>query len=235
MLLEIKNLEVSYGNVKALNGISLNVEKGKIISIIGANGAGKSTLLDSISGRVKKKAGEIFFEGKPLPKDIHKIVQTGVTQVPEGRKIFADLSVEDNLIMGGISLPAAKTKATEKAMYDLFPILDKRRQQQAGTLSGGEQQMLALARGLMSQPKLLLLDEPSLGLAPIIVNQVFAFIKEIRSMGYTILLVEQNATKALELCDYAYVLENGLVRMEGTKEELMKRSDIVSAYLGEKR
>ncbi|MGB4589775.1 MAG: ABC transporter ATP-binding protein [Clostridiaceae bacterium] len=235
MLLEIKNLEVSYGNVKALNGISLNVEKGKIISIIGANGAGKSTLLDSISGRVKKKAGEILFEGKVLPKDIHKIVQTGVTQVPEGRKIFADLSVEDNLIMGGISLPSAKTKATEKAMYELFPILDKRRQQQAGTLSGGEQQMLALARGLMSQPKLLLLDEPSLGLAPIIVNQVFSFIKEIRNMGYTILLVEQNATKALELCDYAYVLENGLVRMEGTAEELLSRSDIVSAYLGEKR
>jgi branched-chain amino acid transport system ATP-binding protein len=235
MLLEIKNLEVSYGNVKALNGISLNVEKGKIISIIGANGAGKSTLLDSISGRVKKKAGEILFEGKPLPKDIHKIVHAGVTQVPEGRKIFADLSVEDNLIMGGISLPSAKTKATEKAMYDLFPILDKRRQQQAGTLSGGEQQMLALARGLMSQPKLLLLDEPSLGLAPIIVSQVFSFIKEIRNMGYTILLVEQNATKALELCDYAYVLENGLVRMEGTAEELMSRSDIVSAYLGEKR
>ena len=235
MLLEIKNLEVSYGNVKALNGISLEVEKGKIISIIGANGAGKSTLLDAISGRVKKKSGEILFEGKSLPKEVHKVVQRGVTQVPEGRKIFAGLTVEENLIMGGITLPKNTTKSTEKSMYELFPVLYERRQQQAGTLSGGEQQMLALARGLMSQPKLLLLDEPSLGLAPIVISQVFGFIRSIREMGYTILLVEQNATKALELCDYAYVIENGLIRMKGTAEELLSRSDIVSAYLGEKK
>lgn len=235
MLLEIRNLEVSYGNVNALNGISLDVEQGKIISLIGANGAGKSTLLDAISGRVKKKSGEILFEGKTLPKEIHKVVQRGITQVPEGRKIFAGLTVEENLVMGGITLPKNDTKATEKRMYELFPVLQERRLQQAGTLSGGEQQMLALARGLMSQPKLLLLDEPSLGLAPIIVSQMFGFIKSIRDMGYTILLVEQNATKALELCDYAYVIENGLIRMKGTAEELLSRSDIVSAYLGEKK
>lgn len=235
MLLKIRNLEVSYGNVNALNGISLDVEQGKIISLIGANGAGKSTLLDAISGRVKKKSGEILFEGNTLPKEVHKVVQRGITQVPEGRKIFAGLTVEENLIMGGITLPKNDTKATEKRMYELFPVLSERRLQQAGTLSGGEQQMLALARGLMSQPKLLLLDEPSLGLAPIIVSQMFGFIKSIRDMGYTILLVEQNATKALELCDYAYVIENGLIRMKGTAEELLSRSDIVSAYLGEKK
>lgn len=235
MLLEIKNLHVSYGKVKALNGLNLNVEKGKIISIIGANGAGKSTLLDTISGRVRKNKGEILFEGKTLPKEVHKIVHNGITQVPEGRKIFAGLTVEENLIMGGITQPKASTQETEDKMYQLFPVLKERRNQQAGTLSGGEQQMLALARGLMSQPKLLLLDEPSLGLAPIIINQVFDFIRTIRDMGFTILLVEQNATKALQLCDYAYVIENGLVRMEGSSQDLMSRSDIVSAYLGEKK
>jgi branched-chain amino acid transport system ATP-binding protein len=235
MLLEIRDLHVSYGKIKALNGLSLDVEKGKIVSIIGANGAGKSTLLDAISGRVKKNRGEILFEGNTLPKDVHKVVHTGITQVPEGRKIFAGLTVEENLIMGGITKPKASTKGTEEEMYKLFPVLLERKHQQAGTLSGGEQQMLALARGLMSQPKLLLLDEPSLGLAPIIINQMFDFIRAIRDMGYTILLVEQNATKALSLCDYAYVIENGQVRMQGTAEELMSRSDSVSAYLGEKK
>ena len=233
-MLEIKDLKVSYGNINALNGISLNVEKGKIISLIGANGAGKSTLLDAISGTVKLESGNIFFEGNRLPKDIHKIVKTGITHVPEGRRVFAGLSVEENLVMGGIIRSIKETKKTEKEMYELFPRLGERKNQQAGTLSGGEQQMLAIARGLMSKPKLLLLDEPSLGLAPIVVNQVFEMIKDIKKLGYTILIVEQNAIRALDLSDYSYVIENGLIKMEGSPEELLARKDVVSAYLGEK-
>ncbi|MEM1485905.1 ABC transporter ATP-binding protein [Oscillospiraceae bacterium PP1C4] len=235
MLLEIKDLYVSYGHIDALNGISLNVEKGQIISIIGSNGAGKTTLLSTISGIVKRKSGRICFEGEELPSEPHKIVRRGITQVPEGRKVFAGLTIEENLIMGGMTQKVRDTKEIEKRMFELFPRLDERRKQQAGTMSGGEQQMLAIARGLMSQPKLLLLDEPSLGLAPIVVKQVFALIKDIRDMGYTVLLVEQNANQALKLSDYAYVLENGTIKMEGKSSDLLQNNDIISAYLGEKK
>ena len=196
MLLQIKDLVVAYGQIDALHGISLNVEQGQIVAIIGANGAGKTTLLNAISGVLPVKSGSIIFDGKPLPGSVHGIVQHGITQVPEGRKIFAGLSVEENLVMGGFSTSKAKSKENIDRMFSLFPILKERRRQQAGTLSGGEQQMLAIARGMMAEPRLLLLDEPSLGLAPIIVKQVFSLIAQIREMGYTIVLVEQNAQQA---------------------------------------
>lgn len=234
MLLTIKDLHVSYGHIDALRGISLEVEEGQIISIIGSNGAGKSSLLNTISGRVKAKSGEILLNGEKLPAQAHKIVHKGITQVPEGRKVFAGLTIEENLQMGGMTQPASTIKPRIEEMYKIFPRLEERKSQQAGTMSGGEQQMLAIARGLMASPKLLLLDEPSLGLAPIVVGQVFNLIKEIKEMGYTILLVEQNASQALKFSDYCYVLENGEIKMHGPSAELRANADIISAYLGEK-
>lgn len=235
MLLKVEDLYVSYGHVDALNGVSLEVEKGQIISIVGANGAGKTTLLNALSGIVKVKKGQILFEDKPLPQAAHNIVKSGITHVPEGRRVFAGLTTEENLIIGGISRKVSETKHIMARMYEIFPRLKERHSQQAGTMSGGEQQMLAIARGMMSNPKLLLLDEPSLGLAPIVVNQVFELIKEIRDMGYTILLVEQNAKQALKLSDYTYVMENGVIKMQGKSKELLKNAEIMSAYLGEKK
>ena len=235
MLLQIKDLVVAYGQIDALHGISLNVEQGQIVSIIGANGAGKTTLLNAISGVLPVKSGSIIFDGKPLPGSVHGIVQHGITQVPEGRKIFVGLSVEENLVMGGFSTSKAKSKENIDRMFSLFPILKERRRQQAGTLSGGEQQMLAIARGMMAEPRLLLLDEPSLGLAPIIVKQVFSLIAQIREMGYTIVLVEQNAQQAMRLSDHTYVLENGCIRIDGTSEEMLANKDVIEAYLGEKQ
>ena len=235
MLLQIKDLVVAYGQIDALHGISLNVEQGQIVAIIGANGAGKTTLLNAISGVLPVKSGSIIFDGKPLPGSVHGIVQHGITQVPEGRKIFAGLSVEENLVMGGFSTSKAKSKENIDRMFSLFPILKERRRQQAGTLSGGEQQMRAIARGMMAEPRLLLLDEPSLGLAPIIVKQVFSLIAQIREMGYTIVLVEQNAQQAMRLSDHTYVLENGCIRIDGTSEEMLANKDVIEAYLGEKQ
>ena len=235
MLLQIKDLVVAYGQIDALHGISLNVEQGQIVAIIGAHGAGKTTLLNAISGVLPVKSGSIIFDGKPLPGSVHGIVQHGITQVPEGRKIFAGLSVEENLVMGGFSTSKAKSKENIDRMFSLFPILKERRRQQAGTLSGGEQQMLAIARGMMAEPRLLLLDEPSLGLAPIIVKQVFSLIAQIREMGYTIVLVEQNAQQAMRLSDHTYVLENGCIRIDGTSEEMLANKDVIEAYLGEKQ
>ena len=235
MLLQIKDLVVAYGQIDALHGISLNVEQGQIVAIIGANGAGKTTLLNAISGVLPVKSGSIIFDGKPLPGSVHGIVQHGITQVPEGRKIFAGLSVEENLVMGGFSTSKAKSKENIDRMFSLFPILKERRRQQAGTLSGGEQQMLAIARGMMAEPRLLLLDKPSLGLAPIIVKQVFSLIAQIREMGYTIVLVEQNAQQAMRLSDHTYVLENGCIRIDGTSEEMLANKDVIEAYLGEKQ
>ena len=235
MLLQIKDLVVAYGQIDALHGISLNVEQGQIVAIIGANGAGKTTLLNAISGVLPVKSGSIIFDGKPLPGSVHGIVQHGITQVPEGRKIFAGLSVEENLVMGGFSTSKAKSKENIDRMFSLFPILKERRRQQAGTLSGGEQQMLAIARGMMAEPRLLLLDEPSLGLAPIIVKQVFSLIAQIREMGYTIVLVEQNAQQAMRLSDHTYVLENGCIRIDGTSEEMLANKDVIEASLGEKQ
>ncbi len=234
MLLDIQDLHVSYGQINALNGIDIQVQAGSIVAIVGANGAGKSTLVNAISGMVPFQRGQILFDGKPLPKKVFEIVRAGITQVPEGRKVFPGLSVEENLVLGGITKRVEETKPVLQRMYDLFPILRERKKQQAGTLSGGEQQMLAIARGLMSTPKLLLLDEPSLGLAPIVIKQVFQLIKEVNEMGYTILLIEQNATQAMLSSDFTYVLENGVVKMSGPSEEMLQREDIIAAYLGEK-
>jgi len=234
-VLAIENLHVSYGHIQALAGVSIQVPQGSIVSIIGSNGAGKTTLLNTISGIVKQKQGSIKFEGKELIRVPHEIVNLGIVQVPEGRKIFAGLTVEENLLAGGYILKnSSQLKANAEKMMQLYPILRNRRTQQAGTLSGGEQQMLAVCRGLMSEPKMILLDEPSLGLAPIIVKSIFDLIAQIRERGITVMLVEQNAKKALALCDYAYVLENGRVTMEGKGKELLCDPGVKKAYLGER-
>ena len=212
--------------------MSVGVKKGQICSIIGANGAGKSTLLKTISGLVKPVSGTIFFEGKPLPKRAHKIVAEGIVHVPEGRKTFSGLTIEDNLLVGGTVADKSRLAANLEKQYQLFPILKERKNQFAGTLSGGEQQMLAVARGLMSEPKIILLDEPSMGLAPLIVNQIYNLIGQIRESGITVLLIEQNAKKALSICDFAYVLENGKIKLSGTGEELLASDEVRKAYLG---
>ena len=210
-MLKVTNLSAAYGHIQALKDVSIEAEKGQIVSIIGSNGAGKSTLLRCISSQVKPTSGTIEFLGKPIPDKPHKVVEAGIVHVPEGRRTFSGLTVEDNLLVGGYLLKGKELYENLEKNYNLFPKLKERKSQFAGTLSGGEQQMLAIARGLMSNPKLILLDEPSLGLAPIIVNQVFKLIEQIRESGVTVLLVEQNARKALSICDKAYVLENGRI------------------------
>ncbi len=231
-MLEIKDLYVSYGNIEALNDISISIANGQIISVIGSNGAGKTSLLNAISGIVKIKSGEISFDKQRLPNKPHQVVKMGIIQVPEGRKIFAGLTVEENLVIGGCRSSSAESKKKMIQMFGIFPILEERRKQLAGTLSGGEQQMLAIARGMMANPNVLLLDEPSLGLAPMIVTKIFNLIKEINSMGITVLLVEQNAFKALSISNYTYVLENGKVVKEGSSLDLLKDPDVRKAYLG---
>ncbi|WP_312702412.1 ABC transporter ATP-binding protein [Sedimentibacter sp.] len=234
-MLKVNNLNVFYGGIHALRGVSLNVEQGQTVSIIGSNGAGKSTLINSISGIVKYKEGEILYKGEKLPKHAHKIVKSGICQVPEGRIIFANLTVMENLQMGSfLRNDRDGINKDLNRIFELFPILKEREQQLAGTLSGGEQQMLAMGRGLMSDPDLILLDEPSLGLAPLLINTIFDIILEIKNMGKTILLVEQNAFKALSIADYAYVLEQGAITMEGNAGELIKNEKIEEAYLGKK-
>ena len=232
IMLKVENLSVNYGHIEALKNVSVDVKKGQICSIIGANGAGKSTLLKTISGLVKPVSGTIYFEGKPLPKRAHKIVAEGIVHVPEGRKTFSGLTIEDNLLVGGTVANKSRLAANLEKQYQLFPILKERKNQFAGTLSGGEQQMLAVARGLMSDPKIILLDEPSMGLAPLIVNQIYNLIGQIRESGITVLLIEQNAKKALSICDYAYVLENGKIKLSGTGEELLASDEVRKAYLG---
>jgi branched-chain amino acid transport system ATP-binding protein len=232
IMLKVENLSVNYGHIEALKNVSVDVKKGQICSIIGANGAGKSTLLKTISGLVKPVSGTIYFEGKPLPKRAHKIVAEGIVHVPEGRKTFSGLTIEDNLLVGGTVADKSRLAANLEKQYQLFPILKERKNQFAGTLSGGEQQMLAVARGLMSEPKIILLDEPSMGLAPLIVNQIYNLIEQIRESGITVLLIEQNAKKALSICDYAYVLENGKIKLSGTGEELLASDEVRKAYLG---
>ena len=231
-MLKVNDLVVNYGYVEALRGVSIEVNKGQIVSIIGANGAGKTTLLRTISGLVKAKSGSVLFEGEELPKKPNKIVGKGLVQVPEGRKCFSGLTVRDNLLVGGYLLKGSELEEALQEQYNLFPVLKERENQFAGTFSGGEQQMLAVARGLMSKPKILLLDEPSMGLAPIIVDQIYDLIRKIRDRGITVLLVEQNAKKALGICDYAYVLENGVISLSGTGEELLNSDDVRKAYLG---
>ena len=235
-MLNVNNLNVFYGGIHALKGVTIEVPEGQIVSIIGSNGAGKSSLINAISGIVKYKDGEVIYKGEKLPKQAHKIVKAGICQVPEGRVIFANLSVRDNLNMGAF-LRNDKDGIDKdmKRIFELFPILKERENQIAGTLSGGEQQMLAMGRGLMSNPELILLDEPSLGLAPLLINTIFDIILEIKNMGKTILLVEQNAFKALSIADKAYVLEQGAVTMESLASDLIKNDKIQEAYLGKKK
>lgn len=232
-MLDIRDLKVAYGKVETLHGISLVVGYKQIVSIIGANGAGKSTLLNTISGVVKPKSGSITFQGKAIAPKPHDIVRAGIVQIPEGRRIFPTLTVEENLIMGAFVVTDRKViHQNLERVYRLFPILSERRSQFGGTLSGGEQQMLAIGRGLMSEPKLLLLDEPSLGLAPIIVRDLFNLIQEINAQGITVLLVEQNARQALAIADSSYILETGRVTMQGQGNELLENLAVKKAYLG---
>ena len=233
-LLEVKNLEVYYGVICALKGISFEVNEGEIVSLIGANGAGKTTMMQSVVGLIPKKNGTVIFDGQDITKTpCHKIVQLGMTQVPEGRRIFQELSVYENLMMGAYTVKdQQKFKEDIQGIYQRFPRLAERRNQIAGTLSGGEQQMLAMSRALMIHPKLLMLDEPSMGLAPILVDQIFSIIKELNDAGTTILLVEQNANKALEIADRAYVLETGSISLSGTGIELAQSDEVRKAYLG---
>lgn len=233
-LLEVKNLEVYYGVICALKGISFEVNEGEIVALIGANGAGKTTMMQSVVGLIPKKGGSVIFDGLDITKTpCHKIVNLGMTQVPEGRRIFQELTVYENLLMGAYTKNDQKQfKDDLDRMFDLFPRLKERRNQIAGTLSGGEQQMLAMSRALMSNPKLLMLDEPSMGLAPILVDQIFDIIKELHKAGTTILLVEQNANKALQIADRAYVLETGEIKLSGTGKELASSDEVRKAYLG---
>jgi branched-chain amino acid transport system ATP-binding protein len=233
-MLKISNVETFYGKIQALRGVNININEGEIVSLIGSNGAGKSTLLMTISGVNKAKTGEIIFEGKNIEKyEPHDIVDLGIAQAPEGRRIFSRLTVEENLKLGAHANEKGKYFDEDvKDIYNLFPVLSDRKSQRGGTLSGGEQQMLAIGRALMNRPKVLLLDEPSLGIAPKLVNQIFLAIKNInKEKKVTIFLVEQNAKKALELADRAYVLVNGKVTIQGTGQELLKNQDIQAAYL----
>lgn len=231
-MLEVKDLHVNYGAVHALNGISLHVDDGEIVSLIGANGAGKTTTLRTITGLEKAASGSVMFDGYDLRKaEPSKIITYKLAHVPEGRHIFPQMTVEENLEMGAYADPAGMEE-TMKDVYKRFPRLEERRRQLAGTLSGGEQQMLAMGRGLMANPKLLMLDEPSMGLAPILVEQIFEIIQALHEAGTTILLVEQNAQMALSIATRAYVLETGHVTLTGTGEELLHNDDVRKAYLG---
>ncbi len=235
-MLKIRDLNVHYGGIHALRGVDIDVEAGQIVSIIGSNGAGKSTLLNAICAVVKSSQGTVEFKGKRLPKQVNKIVELGISQVPEGRLIFANLTVKDNLMMGAyLRNDKDKIKMDLQKVYELFPRLLERKEQMAGTLSGGEQQMLAMGRGLMSDPDIILLDEPSLGLAPLLVNTIFEIILDIKKMNKTILLVEQNAYKALSIADYGYVLEQGKISKNGPGSKLILDSAIQEAYLGKKK
>jgi len=233
-LLEVKDLQVYYGVICALKGISFEVNEGEIVSLIGANGAGKTTMMQSVVGMIPKKSGSVTFDGKDITKmPCHKVVQLGMTQVPEGRRIFQELSVYENLMMGAYTVRnQQRFKEDLESVFERFPRLAERRNQIAGTLSGGEQQMLAMSRALMLRPKLLMLDEPSMGLAPILVDQIFEIIKQLHEQGTTILLVEQNASKALEISDRAYVLETGSITLSGTGAELASSDEVRKAYLG---
>lgn len=236
MLLEIQDLYVSYGGIQALQGISLHIEEGEIVTIIGANGAGKSSLLNAISGVVRYRSGEIRYQGNRLPNKAYQVVALGIAQVPEGRQVFANLTVEENLGLGAyLRKDAAGVRDSLEQVYMRFPILKERRRQYAGSLSGGEQQMLVIGRGLMANPKVMLLDEPSLGLAPILVSEIFDIIRSINQTGTTLLLVEQNAHKALALGTRAYVLETGKIIREGSGEALLKDPAVQEAYLGTKQ
>ena len=234
-MLEVKGLVVAYGRVNAVKGISFNVEQGQIVTLLGTNGAGKSTTLRTVSGLLKPVSGEIWFEGERLDGlAAHKIVERGIAQSPEGRRLFRQMSVEDNLKLGAFTRKdAAGVKSDMDRVYDLFPVLGSRRTEKAGLFSGGEQQMLAIGRAMMSRPRLLMLDEPSMGLSPLMMQLIMSTIKALRSEGITILLVEQNAAAALKLSDRAYVLEVGQITLDGTGEQLLGDDRVRRAYLGE--
>ena len=234
-MLEIKDLEVYYGMIQAIKGISFEVQEGEVIALIGANGAGKTTTLHAITGLIPVKTGKILFEGKDITKvPGYKIVSMGMAHVPEGRRVFAELSVYQNLKMGAYTRKdKEEVEKTLQMVYKRFPRLEERKNQMAGTLSGGEQQMLAMGRALMSHPKIILMDEPSMGLSAIFVNEIFDIIREVSAGGTTVLLVEQNAKKALEIADRAYVLETGTIQLQGDAKELMSNDAVKRAYLGE--
>ena len=233
MMLDVKDLNVYYGPIHAVKGVSFHVDEGEIVTLIGANGAGKSTILKTVSGLMKPKGGEVDFLGKKISGVApHKIVKMGIAHVPEGRRIFTRMTVEENLEMGAFTAPNSSVEEGKELVFRQFPRLKERRKQTAGTLSGGEQQMLAMGRALMSKPTLMMLDEPSMGLAPILVEQVFEIIKRLHEAGTTILLVEQNAQMALSIADRAYVLETGKISLSGTGKELSESESIRKAYLG---
>ena len=231
-MLKIEDMHVYYGAIHAIKGVSFEVGEGEIVALIGANGAGKSTVLKTISGLMHPRSGSITFMDNNISHvDAYKLVKQGLAHVPEGRQIFLQMSVQENLEMGAFTQKEVSRAELEK-VFELFPRLKERRKQIAGTLSGGEQQMLAMSRALMSKPKLMMLDEPSMGLAPILVDQIFSIIKELHAAGTTILLVEQNASKALEIADRAYVLETGTITLSGTGKELSQSDEVRKAYLG---
>jgi len=232
-LLEFRDVDVFYGPIQALKGISLTVNEGETVSLIGANGAGKSTLLMSIFSQPRIASGQILYRSEDIShRSTHFIASNGIAQAPEGRRIFPDMTVEENLLMGAIAIGNRYQKEDKARMYQLFPRLEERRNQRAMTLSGGEQQMLSIARALMSRPKLLLLDEPSLGLAPLVVKQIFQILRELAQQGVTLFLVEQNANHALKLSTRAYVMANGQIRLSGTGAELLVNPEVRQAYLG---
>ena len=234
-MLSIRNLNVKYGQIHALHDINLDVELGKVVAVVGANGAGKTTLMTTLAGLLSPASGEIAFEGKALPKEAYKVLGVGICLVPERRRLYANLTVRENLLMGAyLRKDKAGIQADLERMYDLFPIMRERIKQYAGTLSGGEQQMVAIARGLMSRPRILLLDEPSLGLAPIMVQNMFKAIRDINAEGVTVLLAEQNAFQALDMADHAFVLETGRVLVSGTGKDLLENPLVRKAYLGVK-
>ena len=233
-ILQVNDLHVYYGSIHAVKGVSFEVNEGEVVTLIGANGAGKSTVLNTVSGLLHPKHGSVVFEGKDLKGvPAHKIVEHGLAQVPEGRHVFLQMTVEDNLEMGAYTQPNSTIEAGIADVYERFPRLKERRKQIAGTLSGGEQQMLAMGRALMSKPRIILMDEPSMGLSPIFVNEIFDIIREVSESGTTVLLVEQNAKKALSIADRAYVLETGSITMDGKAEDLLNDEAVQKAYLGE--
>ncbi len=232
-MLKVEEIHVYYGSIHAIKGVSFEVNEGEIVTLIGANGAGKSTTLNTIAGSIKPRQGTVTFEGKVISgMSANRIVPLGMALCPEGRRIFQNMTVRENLEMGGYTRSNEETARTIEEVFERFPRLKERRRQIAGTLSGGEQQMLAISRALMSRPKLMMLDEPSMGLAPILVDQIFDIIRELHASGTTILLVEQNARKALQIADRAYVLETGGITLSGTGEELSHSDEVRKAYLG---
>lgn len=232
-MLSVHDLHVSYGAIKAVRGISFDIDEGEIVTLIGANGAGKSTTLNTVSGLIKAESGSIEFRGEDIVGvKAHNVLKRGLALCPEGRRVFTHMSVAENLEMGGYTRSDEENRETLARVFDHFPRLKERREQQAGTLSGGEQQMLAMGRALMSRPTLLMLDEPSMGLAPVLVEEIFAIVKQLNEAGTTILLVEQNANMALTVADRAYVLETGTIKKSGTGAELLLDDDVRKAYLG---